>query len=433
MSPQLISLAAKVFERVAPFYILWDLEDKVELVSEPLREYWKIPPEVKAGSIHLIRPFRGVLRPELFPEMTEIILTVYWEGREKDPLRGELIPVGDEDRWIFVGFPPVSSFAELQARGFTLSDLPLNSGVGDSIIAIESAQVSLQQTQKALAELEKSNNVLSDLNQVFGRFVPGAFLESLGKKNPAEAQLGDHASDQVSVMFADLRGFTALSEKMSSQQIFSFINRFLAFVAPNIRNNGGFVVHYMGDGLLALFPGEPDRAVKAAVEMQRSLADAMAVGGLGDFVEKSNPPRLGIGLSYGAVEMGIIGESGRWDPAVISDSVNVASRVQDQAKLLGAQILMTSELTVGMRNRESFHTRRVGQIELRGRKERVEICEVLDGLPLADRTLRILNRKMLEGAIQDLEQGNPAKAKETLKKYLQVCPNDPAALYYQNL
>jgi len=433
LSPQLISLAAKVFERVAPFYILWDLEDKVELVSEPLREYWKIPPEVKAGSIHLIRPFRGVLRPELFPEMTEIILTVYWEGREKDPLRGELIPVGDEDRWIFVGFPPVSSFAELQARGFTLSDLPLNSGVGDSIIAIESAQVSLQQTQKALAELEKSNNVLSDLNQVFGRFVPGAFLESLGKKNPAEAQLGDHASDQVSVMFADLRGFTALSEKMSSQQIFSFINRFLAFVAPNIRNNGGFVVHYMGDGLLALFPGEPDRAVKAAVEMQRSLADAMAVGGLGDFVEKSNPPRLGIGLSYGAVEMGIIGESGRWDPAVISDSVNVASRVQDQAKLLGAQILMTSELTVGMRNRESFHTRRVGQIELRGRKERVEICEVLDGLPLADRTLRILNRKMLEGAIQDLERGNPAKAKETLKKYLQVCPNDPAALYYQNL
>lgn len=432
MSPQLISLAAKVFERVAPFYVLWDLEDKVELVSEPLREYWKIPPEVQTGKIHLIRPFRGELRPELFAEMTEIILTVYWEGREKDPLRGELIPVG-EDRWIFVGFPPVSSFAELQARGFTLSDLPLNSGVGDSIIAIESAQVSLQQTQKALAELERSHNVLSDLNQVFGRFVPGAFLESLGRKNPAEAQLGDHASDQVSVMFADLRGFTTLSEKMSSKQIFSFINRFLAFVAPNIRNNGGFVSHYMGDGLLALFPGEPDRAVKAAVEMQRSLTDAMAVGGLGDFVEQSNPPKLGIGLSYGAVEMGIIGESGRWDTAVISDSVNVASRVQDQAKLLGAQILLTANLASGLRNSESFHTRRVGQIQLRGRNESVEIFEVLDGLPLAERTLRILNRKMLEGAIQDLEQGNVVKAKETLKKYLQICPNDPAALYYQNL
>lgn len=433
MSPQLISLAAKVFERVAPFYVLWDLEDKVELISEPLREYWKIPPDVKTGKIFLTRPFRGELRLEQFPELTEIILTAYWEGREQDPLRGEMIPVGEDDRWIFVGFPPVSSFAELQARGFTLSDLPLNSGVGDSIIAIESAQVSLHQAEKALAELEKSHNFLSDLNQVFGRFVPGAFLESLGRKNPAEAQLGDHASSQVSIMFADLRGFTALSETMTSQQIFAFINRFLAFVAPNIRNNGGFVVHYIGDGLLALFPGEPDRAVRGAVEMQRSLADAMAVGGLGEFLGKGRPARLGIGLSYGPVEMGIIGESGRWDPAVISDSVNVAARLQDQAKLLGAQILLTSELVAGLRNPESFHTRRVGQIHLRGRNESVEVFEVLDGLPLAERTLRILNRRMLEGAIQDLEQGRSAKGKEVLGKYLQICPNDPAALYYRDL
>lgn len=433
MSPQLISLAAKVFERVAPFYVLWDLEDKVELISEPLREYWKIPPDVKTGKIFLTRPFRGELRLEQFPELTEIILTAYWEGREQDPLRGEMIPVGEDDRWIFVGFPPVSSFAELQARGFTLSDLPLNSGVGDSIIAIESAQVSLHQAEKALAELEKSHNVLSDLNQVFGRFVPGAFLESLGRKNPAETQLGDHASAQVSVMFADLRGFTALSEKMSSQQIFAFINRFLAFVAPNIRNNGGFVVHYIGDGLLALFPGEPDQAVRAAVEMQRSLTDAMAVGGLGDFLGRGNLARLGVGLSYGPVEMGIIGESGRWDPAVISDSVNVAARLQDQAKLLGAQILLTSDLVAGMRNSESFHTRRVGHIQLRGRNESVELFEVLDGLPLAERTLRILNRRMLEGAIQDFEKGDGAKSKDTLNKYLKICPHDPAALYYLGL
>jgi hypothetical protein len=60
----------------------------------------------------------------------------------------------------------------------------------------------------------------------------------------------------------------------------------------------------------------------------------------------------------------------------------------------------------------------------------VEVFEVLDGLPLAERTLRILNRRMLEGAIQDLEQGRSAKGKEVLGKYLQICPNDPAALYY---
>ncbi len=432
MSPQFISLAAKVFERVAPFYILWDLESKVKLVSDPLRKYWKMSQDSEAGPIHLTRPFRGELRPETFPELTEIILTVYCQGRENDPLRGELIFVG-EGRWVLVGFPPVSSFSELQSRGFTLSDLPLNSGVGDSIIAIESAQVSLHQTQRVLEDLERSHNILSNLNQVFGRFVPGAFLESIGLKNPAEAQLGDHANIHVSVMFADLRGFTSLSEKLSSQQIFAFINRFLAFVAPNIRNNGGFIVHYIGDGLLALFPGDRGNAVRAAVEMQRSLADAMAVGGLGDFVVKDKPPKLGIGLSYGPVEMGIIGESGRWDPAVISDSVNVAARLQEQAKLLGAQILLTSEVWEEVRNSESFHARRAGHIQLRGRRDLVEIFEVLDGLPLTERTLRVLNRKMLEQAIHEFEKGDRSKSQETLKKYLQICPDDPAALYYLEL
>lgn len=118
----------------------------------------------------------------------------------------------DDGRWMFVGSPPITSFASLHAHGFSLSDLPSVSGVGDAIIAVESAQISLRQAQKALDDLEASNNSLSNLNQVFGRFVPGAFLESLGLSNPSEVQLGDHASVQVSVMFGDLRNFTSMSE-----------------------------------------------------------------------------------------------------------------------------------------------------------------------------------------------------------------------------
>ena len=131
--------------------------------------------------------------------------------------------------------------------------------------------------------------------------------------------------------------------------------------------------------------------------------------------------------------MGIIGESGRWDPAVISDAVNVAARLQELSKAMGAQILVTAELRQGMKKAEGFHMRRVGMLPLHGRVDRVEVYEVLDGLPLADRTLRILNRKVLEGAIQDLETGHAAKGREALQKYLKICPQDPAALYYLSL
>ena len=437
MSSQLISLVNTVFEKVAPFYVLFDATKNEEIFSGPLRKYWNIPHEATQLNISLIRPFRGELQVGLFPELTEMQLTLCWGKQLDRPLRGELMHVED-GRWMFVGSPPITSFASLHAHGFSLSDLPSVSGVGDAIIAVESAQISLRQAQKALDDLEASNNSLSNLNHVFGRFVPEAFLESLGLSNPSEVQLGDHASVQVSVMFGDLRNFTSMSEQMSAKEIFAFLNRFLVLVAPSIRNHSGFVVHYIGDGLLALFSGYSDCSVRAAVDMQLALTAALANGELSDEeLDKLGildmPLRFGIGLSFGTVEMGIIGESGRWDATVISDSVNVAARIQEYGKLLGSQILISAELIAGMHSPESFQMRRVGHIQLRGRNEKVEIFEVLDSLPLADRTLRILNRKLFEQAILEFEEGEISKSKRRLGRYLKVCPDDPVALYYLEL
>lgn len=220
---------------------------------------------------------------------------------------------------------------------------------------------------------------------------------------------------------------------MSSKEIFAFLNRFLVLVAPNIRNHSGFVVHYIGDGLLALFSGHSDGSVRAAVDMQLALTAALADGELDELGILDIPLRFGIGLSFGTVEMGIIGESGRWDATVISDSVNVAARIQEYGKLLGSQILISAELIAGMHSPESFQMRRVGHIQLRGRNEKVEIFEVLDSLPIADRTLRILNRKLLEKAILEFEEGEISKSKRKLGRYLQVCPDDPVAMYYLGL
>lgn len=432
LSSQLISLINTVFEKVAPFYVLFDASKPEEIFSGPLRKYWNIPQDATQLNISLIRPFRGVFKVELFPELTEMQLTLCWAGQLDRPLRGELMHVAD-NRWMFVGSPPITSFSSLHAHGFSLSDLPSVSGVGDAIIAVESAQISLRQAQKALDDLEASNNSLNNLNQVFGRFVPGAFLESLGLSNPSEVQLGDHASVKVSVMFGDLRNFTSMSEQLSSKEIFAYLNRFLILVAPSIRNHSGFIVHYIGDGLLALFSGHSDSSVRAAVDMQLALSAALADGGLDELKSGHIPLRFGIGLNFGTVEMGIIGESGRWDATVISDSVNVASRIQEYGKLLGSQILVSAELIAGMHRPDSFQIRRVGFIKLRGRNEKVEIFEVMDSLPLADRTLRILNRKMFEQAILEFEEGEITKSKMRLGKYLKVCPNDPVATYYMEL
>lgn len=93
MSPELISIAAKIFERLAPFYVLWDLGDEIEQISAPLRRYWRIPPEVEEGKIFLSRPFAGELQGSLFEELTGVMLTAHWGEGGKDPIRGAH-PVG---------------------------------------------------------------------------------------------------------------------------------------------------------------------------------------------------------------------------------------------------------------------------------------------------------------------------------------------------
>jgi signal transduction histidine kinase len=98
------------------------------------------------------------------------MLTAHWEKQGENAIRGELIPLGDR-RWILVGFPPIASFSELQSKGFLLSDLPLNSGVGDSIIAIESAQISLKEAWQTNLELVEARRVAEESARLKSQFL----------------------------------------------------------------------------------------------------------------------------------------------------------------------------------------------------------------------------------------------------------------------
>ena len=114
---------------------------------------------------------------------------------------------------------------------------------------------------------------LASLNRVYERFVPREFIDLLKKKSILEIHLGDQVSQKMTVMFADIRGWTTLLEKMTPTEAFSFINAYLRRVSPVIKECNGFIDQYYGDGVMALFPGTPDDAVRAAVGMQRAVAE----------------------------------------------------------------------------------------------------------------------------------------------------------------
>jgi len=134
-----------------------------------------------------------------------------------------------------------------------------------------SLQQKLKKEQAHNQELQTLNHELEDLNIANQRFVPNDFLKILGKKSIKDLKLGDQVATKMTVLFSDIRDYTPLSESMTPEENFKFINTYLGRVGPIIKEHGGFISSYLGDGLMALFVNEPQNAITATIAMQKEL------------------------------------------------------------------------------------------------------------------------------------------------------------------
>ena len=173
----------------------------------------------------------------------------------------------------------------------------------------------------------------------YARFVPKQFLTNLGKTSILDVKLGDQISKEMTVMFSDIRSFTDLSEKMTPEENFNFINSYLSRMSPIIQNHHGYIDKFMGDGIMALFDGMPDNALNAAIAMQKHIV----VYNLHRDSQGYEPIRIGIGMHTGRLMLGAIGGIERMEGTVISDSVNLGSRIEGLTKIYGIKIAISEK------------------------------------------------------------------------------------------
>ena len=138
-------------------------------------------------------------------------------------------------------------------------------------------------------------------------------------------------------------------------------------------DSDGFVS--LGDAIMAIFPKQPEDALKAAIEMQ----EVFHKYNQSRQKKKRAPLKIGIGLHTGSLIMGIIGDKERMDAATIADTVNTASRIESLTKHYGVSILLSEDSLDKIENREAFHLRHLGQVLVKGKKEPVGIYECFDG------------------------------------------------------
>ncbi len=269
---------------------------------------------------------------------------------------------------------------------------------------------------------------LSELNHAYERFVPKQFLSLLGKRRITQVRAGDSTEREMTVLFSDIRGFTALSEALSPAQTFDFINKYLRCVTGPIRDRGGFVDKYIGDGIMALFADAPDRALHAAVEMLHALRDynydrAAAAPG-------TPPIRIGIGINTGELMLGTLGNEERMDGTVISDAVNLASRLESLNKGYETTVLISEHTRQRLERPADFYIRRIDRVRVRGKVQPVTIYEVFDADPPHVLRLKAETVEAFEQGIDAYQRHEISLARSLFEEIVAHNPEDCCARMY---
>ena len=213
---------------------------------------------------------------------------------------------------------------------------------------------------------------LQALNEANSRFVPTPLLNALGKEKITDVQLGDQIQKEMTILFSDIRSFTTLSENHTPKETFDFINRYLGIMEPVISRNNGFIDKYIGDAIMALF-NEPIDAHNAALEMHRELAVFNKnIHSLG-----TEPIEIGIGLNTGKLMLGIVGGAGRISGTVISDAVNLSSRLEGLTKRYKVQCIISENSVQLLPPSAQKNCRYIDKVQVKGKKKPVKIFELV--------------------------------------------------------
>lgn len=222
--------------------------------------------------------------------------------------------------------------------------------------------------------LQTSFNRLQETLNSFERFVPNKFLSAIAPNGIENIHVGEAVKKNVTILFSDIRNYTAMSESMTSIDVFNFLNEYLAYMGKPIEENGGFIDKYIGDAIMALFDDESsDSSLDAAIAMQQSLEQYNQVRQ----ARGQTAIAIGIGLHYGEVIMGTVGFTSRIDSTVIGDTVNLASRVESLTKQYQVKILLTDAVIQSLKNPQRFQFKLVEQgVKIKGKEVLVDLYEL---------------------------------------------------------
>ncbi len=218
-------------------------------------------------------------------------------------------------------------------------------------------------------EDETEKKRLEGQRRLFERMVSPAVIQQL---NPDQLALGGQRKD-ITVLFADIRGFTTFSESLAPEQLVSVLNRYLAAAADAVLREEGTVDKFLGDAVMAWFNApipQPDhslRAIRAALNIRSAMIALHAI------LPAQLQLSFGVGIHRGEAVLGLVGSERRLDYTAIGDSVNTARRIQENAH--PGQVLITQEVYAEVA--DAVYAKATSPIQAKGKRDPIEVYEVI--------------------------------------------------------
>lgn len=272
----------------------------------------------------------------------------------------------------------------------------------------------------------KTHLELAHINIAYSRFIPRQFLQFLNKESIVEVQLGDQVQKEMSILFSDIRSFTTLSESMTPEDNFRFINTYLSYMEPVIIEYDGFIDKYIGDAVMALFSGSADKALRAGIAMLQRLD----VYNQQRVKKQQTPIQIGIGINTGSLMLGTVGGHKRMDGTVISDAVNLASRVEELTKNYGVSLLISHQTYTRLRDPSVYAIRRVDRVRVKGKSQLVTVYEVFEADSPEEKASKLATQDIFAQALQHYEQQDFARAAPIFETCIAQNPTDNIAHIY---
>lgn len=275
-------------------------------------------------------------------------------------------------------------------------------------------------------EHQKLLDVLKQTENAFGRLIPHQLLKLMGKNNILDVQLGDQFERKLTIISTDIREFTSLSENMTPQENFDFLNAYLAQMEPVISAHGGIIDKYIGDSILALFTQGADDALRGAIHMLEKLEKYNSGRARAGYA----PLQIGLGLNTGMVMIGTVGGPTRMDTTVIGDAVNLTSRIESATKTYYTPLLISQNTLYDLAIPGKYDIRFLDRIRVKGKTQPLSVYEVFDNDPVRLRDGKRADKTRFESALACYHMKDIESAIKLLSICIENTPKDiPAHIY----